>query len=75
MTENKSKTLKYISLVTLTFQNAILGLSMRYSRTRSGDLFFSSTGKLSIVDLFNAFHEHLPDALTHSFQPSSCQKP
>lgn len=42
--ENKKNvTLKYISLVTLTLQNAILGLSMRYARTRKGDLFFSST--------------------------------
>ncbi|XP_044728390.1 UDP-N-acetylglucosamine transporter isoform X2 [Chrysoperla carnea] len=38
--------LKYISLVTLTLQNAILGLSMRYARTRSGDLFISSTAVL-----------------------------
>ncbi|XP_046626328.1 UDP-galactose translocator [Neodiprion virginianus] len=35
--------LKYISLVTLTLQNAVLGLSMRYARTRSGDMFLSST--------------------------------
>lgn len=37
--------LKYISLITLTLQNAILGLSMRYARTRPGDIFLSSTGK------------------------------
>lgn len=36
--------LKYVSLITLTLQNAILGLSMRYGRTRSGDMFLSSTG-------------------------------
>lgn len=45
-TANKD-TLKYVSLITLTLQNAILGLSMRHGRTR-GDkesLFFSSTGK------------------------------
>ncbi|XP_053682927.1 UDP-N-acetylglucosamine transporter [Sabethes cyaneus] len=35
--------LKYLSLVTLTLQNAILGLSMRYSRTRPGDMFLGST--------------------------------
>ncbi|CAK9825506.1 UDP-galactose translocator [Anthophora retusa] len=35
--------LKYISLVTLTLQNAMVGLSMRYARTRSGDMFLSST--------------------------------
>eukprot|EP00094_Tigriopus_californicus_P008576 TCALIF_08266-PA protein Name:"Similar to SLC35A2 UDP-galactose translocator (Homo sapiens)" AED:0.10 eAED:0.10 QI:0/0/0.5/0.5/1/1/2/162/360 len=35
--------LKYLSLITLTAQNAILGLSMRYSRTRPGDLFFETT--------------------------------
>lgn len=37
-------TLKYVSLVTLTLQNAILGLSMRYGRTRDGNMFLSSTG-------------------------------
>nr|CAG4642635.1 EOG090X098P [Evadne anonyx] len=40
--DNKNK-MKYISLVTLTLQNAALGLSMRYARTRPGDLFLSST--------------------------------
>merc|ERR1719309_1916359 len=34
---------KYLSLVTLTGQNAILGLSMRYARTRPGDMFISTT--------------------------------
>lgn len=34
---------KYVSLVTLTLQNAILGLSMRYARTRTGDMFMSSS--------------------------------
>ena len=38
--------LKYVSLLTLTFQNAILGLSMRYSRTRPGDMFFEGTAVL-----------------------------
>nr|CAG4650297.1 EOG090X098P [Sida crystallina] len=38
--------MKYISLVTLTLQNAALGLSMRYARTRPGDLFLSSTAVL-----------------------------
>lgn len=44
-TENKN-TLKYVSLITLTLQNAVLGLSMRYGRTRAtkDELFFSSTG-------------------------------
>ncbi|XP_058059618.1 UDP-N-acetylglucosamine transporter [Anopheles bellator] len=35
--------LKYLSLATLTLQNAILALSMRHSRTRAGDMFLSST--------------------------------
>jgi len=35
--------MKYVSLVTLTVQNAALGLSMRYARIRPGDLFLSST--------------------------------
>lgn len=38
-----SNNLKYLSLVTLTLQNAILGLSMRYARTRPGAMFLSST--------------------------------
>ena len=38
--------MKFISLVTLTFQKALLGLSMRYSRTRSGDMFFAGTAVL-----------------------------
>ncbi|XP_015114511.1 UDP-galactose translocator [Diachasma alloeum] len=40
---NNAQTLKYISLVTLTLQNALVGLSMRYARTRSGDMFLAST--------------------------------
>lgn len=39
--------LKYVSLVTLTVQNALLGLSMRYARTRDGEMFLSSTAVLS----------------------------
>ncbi|XP_011499789.1 PREDICTED: UDP-galactose translocator [Ceratosolen solmsi marchali] len=38
--------LKYVSLVTLTLQNALVGLSMRYARTRAGDMFLSSTAVL-----------------------------
>lgn len=41
--ESTGQNLKYLSLVTLTLQNAILGLSMRYARTRPGDMFLSST--------------------------------
>lgn len=44
-TENK-EFLKYVSLVTLTAQNAMLGLSMRYARTRPGELFFDTTAVL-----------------------------
>lgn len=35
--------LKYISLLTLTVQNCMVSLSMRYARTRDGPIFFSST--------------------------------
>ncbi|KAK3875679.1 hypothetical protein Pcinc_016052 [Petrolisthes cinctipes] len=35
--------LKYVSLVTLTVQNSAVALSMRYARTRSGDMFIAST--------------------------------
>jgi len=40
------RTLKYVSLVTLTVQNAVLGLSMRYARTKPGDMFISTTAVL-----------------------------
>ncbi|XP_052872913.1 UDP-N-acetylglucosamine transporter [Anopheles cruzii] len=40
---NHGNHLKYLSLATLTLQNAILALSMRHSRTRAGDMFLSST--------------------------------
>ncbi|CAI9715728.1 UDP-galactose translocator-like isoform X3 [Octopus vulgaris] len=35
--------MKYISLTSLTLQNALLALVMRYVRTRPGDLFMSTT--------------------------------
>lgn len=38
--------MKYVSLVVLTIQNAMLGLSMRYVRTKPGDMFLSSTAVL-----------------------------
>ncbi|XP_076284768.1 UDP-galactose transporter isoform X2 [Lasioglossum baleicum] len=41
--QRNNQVLKYVSLVTLTLQNALVGLSMRYARTRSGDMFLSST--------------------------------
>lgn len=37
------KTIKTVSLVVLTLQNAVLSLSMRYARTQKGDMFISST--------------------------------
>lgn len=43
--EETRNNLKYVSLFILTVQNALLGLSMRYARTRDGDMFLSSTGK------------------------------
>lgn len=38
--------IKYISLIALTFQNALSAITMRHGRTRveKKDLFFSSTG-------------------------------
>ncbi|KRK06076.1 UDP-N-acetylglucosamine transporter isoform X1 [Drosophila yakuba] len=63
-----ANTLKYISLLTLTLQNAILGLSMRYARTRPGDIFLSSTAVLMaefaklITCLFLVFNEEGKDA-------------
>ena len=46
MTPETARKLKYMSLLTLTAQNAILGLSMRYSRTRDGDMFYEATAVL-----------------------------
>ena len=46
MSAETAQRLKYLSLVTLTAQNAILGLSMRYSRTREGDMFYEATAVL-----------------------------
>ncbi|EEZ98313.1 UDP-galactose translocator-like Protein [Tribolium castaneum] len=43
---SKAHMLKYLSLFVLTVQNALLGLSMRYARTRDGDMFLSSTAVL-----------------------------
>ncbi|XP_030378554.1 UDP-galactose translocator isoform X2 [Scaptodrosophila lebanonensis] len=63
-----TNTLKYISLLTLTLQNAILGLSMRYARTRPGDIFLSSTAVLMsefaklITCLILVFNEEGKDA-------------
>ncbi|XP_014779820.1 UDP-galactose translocator isoform X1 [Octopus bimaculoides] len=42
-TTESPKTMKYISLISLTLQNALLALVMRYVRTRPGDLFMSTT--------------------------------
>lgn len=45
MQSNKTRnsSLKLVTLMTLTLQNAMVALSMRYSRTRPGDMFISST--------------------------------
>lgn len=52
--QKTGQTLKYVSLITLTLQNAMVGLSMRYSRTRAGDMFLSSTAVVmaEVVKLF-----------------------
>ncbi|GAB1599196.1 UDP-galactose translocator-like isoform X1 [Argonauta hians] len=42
-TTESSKSMKYFSLISLTLQNALLALVMRYVRTRTGDLFMSTT--------------------------------
>jgi len=52
--KEENQRLKYISLITLTGQNALLGLSMRYARTRPGDMFISTTAVFlaELVKLF-----------------------
>ncbi|XP_053599655.1 UDP-N-acetylglucosamine transporter isoform X2 [Plodia interpunctella] len=44
--------IKYVSLVTLTLQNATLGLSMRYARTRQGVEMFSSAAAVVMTEIF-----------------------
>lgn len=39
----ESNTLKYASLLVLTIQNAVLIISMRYSRTISGSMYITTT--------------------------------
>ncbi|XP_037092865.1 UDP-galactose translocator-like [Pollicipes pollicipes] len=46
MAQTKDSSMKYISLVTLTVQNALLGLCTRYVRTRPGDMFLSTSAVL-----------------------------
>lgn len=59
-----ARLLKVTSLVTLTLQNAVLGLSMRYSRTRDGPMFVSSTAVVMaewvklVVCLFLVYYQH-----------------
>lgn len=50
----RSSTLKLVALTTLTLQNAMVALSMRYARTRPGDMFIASTAVVmaEIVKLF-----------------------
>ncbi|XP_060525598.1 UDP-N-acetylglucosamine transporter isoform X2 [Cylas formicarius] len=56
---DSNNTLKYVSLITLTLQNAILGLSMRYARTRDGDMFFSSTEAGGVAKLIDTIDKQL----------------
>lgn len=47
--------IKYVSLVILAIQNAALGLSMRYARTRDVEMFSSAAGK-NLISLLNILH-------------------
>lgn len=44
--------IKYVSLVVLTVQNAALGLSMRYARTRTGVDMFSPAAAVLMAEVF-----------------------
>lgn len=44
--------IKYVSLVVLTLQNATLGLSMRYARTREVEEMFSSAAAVVMAEVF-----------------------
>lgn len=68
-----ANTLKYISLLTLTLQNAILGLSMRYARTRPGEIFLSSTGaQRCIVGIHPIYPHHRINICNLSWKLSKC---
>ena len=63
--------LKYVSLVTLTFQNTLLIISMRYSRVLSGDMYFTTTAVLfsefskMVVCLLIIFYQQRSNFLSH----------
>lgn len=50
--KGNKNTLKYVSLIILTLQNAALTLSMRHARTRvsEGDLFYNTTGESNQIE-------------------------
>ena len=79
----ESQTLKYASLVVLTVQNAVLIVSMRYSRTLSGDMFITTTAvflseSLKMVTClviifyqrksFSAYSQHLYESIVLNWQ-------
>ena len=63
--------LKYVSLVTLTFQNTLLIISMRYSRVLSGDMYFTTTAVLfsefskMVICLLIIFYQQRSNFLSH----------
>ena len=63
--------LKYVSLVTLTFQNTLLILSMRYSRVLSGAMYFTTTAVLfsefskMVICLLIIFYQQRSNFLSH----------
>ncbi|XP_074644968.1 UDP-galactose translocator-like isoform X2 [Tubulanus polymorphus] len=80
-TAGSAQLLKYVSLVLLTLQNAALILLMRYVRTRTGDMFKSSTAvimsetiKFTTCLVIILFQEGSARAwLRHLYQNTICQ--
>ena len=66
--------LKYISLVTLTFQNTLLIISMRYSRLTEGDMYITTTAVVfsefakMVVCLFIILNEQRSNFLSHLYE-------
>lgn len=66
--------LKYVSLVTLTFQNTLLIISMRYSRVASGDMYITTTAVLfsefakMVVCLLIILNEQRSNFLSHLYE-------
>ena len=74
MNHKAQNSLKYVSLVTLTFQNTLLILTMRYSRVTSGEMYITTTAVLfsefskMVICLLIIFNEQRSNFLSHLYE-------